>query len=481
METSRWPTAEPRHISGLDQRSFLHLRQVIGIQVVDDWWPWLQANFPNRQIATGIWFFIGFVLCCLSRNIRSSIGGVLKALVQRKLIILFGWTIFNVGVLCWLLSMIALWARDQLTATVLWTAMSGLALAGRTLSAGNDQGYFKRLSVDCLKITVVLEFLVVGHSFSLPIELALVFVMTVLALLIEVWRAKDELASVRTLFEWIVAGVVAFVLWKALWSIWDRPDAFFTTKTGRNFLLPMLLTVGSIPFLYILHCYANIELARVRIGQKTFQSDELKRYARRRFFLRFMARPRLLLHAARQFHSLPAGTRNDVDQIVADVVVHERLRKNPPNVDGNLGWSPYLACEFLKPEGFETSDYHRGAGGDPWWAESSPVDLDSGVLANTACFYVEGLQERATTLKLRAHFNGASDPASGKARFNQVAEFLLERSIAGDSGHARAAVQSDEDFVLTIRGVRIARETEPYPDQAGFVLSLILSRGNTAV
>ena len=448
---------------------------------MDDWWPWLQANFPNRQIATGIWLFIGVVLCCLSRNIRSSIGGVLKAPVQRKLVILFGWTIFNVGVLCWLLSMIGLWARDQLTATVLWTALSGLALAVRTLSAGNEQGYFKRLVVDCLKITVILEFLVVGYSFSLPIELLLVLVMTVLALSIEFSRAKDELASVRTLLEWIVTGVVAFVLWKAIWGIWDRPDAFFTTKTGRNFLLPILLTAGSIPFLYVLHCYSNIELARIRIGQKTFQSDELKRYARRRFYLRFMARPKLLLRAARQFHSLPAETRDDVDQIVADVVVHERRRKNPPSVDGNLGWSPYLACEFLKPEGFETNDYHRGARGDSWWAESSPVEIDSEVLANTACFYVEGLEDRATTLKLKAHFYGASDLASGKARFNQVAEVLLERSIAGGFGHARAAIQSDEDFVLTIHGTRIARRTEPYPNQAGFELSFVLSRANAAV
>ena len=404
-----------------------------------------------------------------------------KALVQRKLVILFGWTILNVGVLCWLLSMIGLWGRDQATATVLWTVLSGLALVGRTLSAGNDQGYFKRLFVDCLKITVVLEFLVVGYSFSLPTELLLVFFMTILVLSIEASRAKDELASVRKLFEWIVAGVVTFVLWKAVWGIWDRPDAFFTTKTGRNFLLPMLLTAGSIPFLYLLHCYSNIEIARIRMDLKTFQSDELKQYARRRFLLRFMARPRLLLRAARQFHSIPAETTDDVDRIVAEILAHERRRKNPPDVDGNLGWSPYLACEFLKSEGFETSDYHRAPGGDSWWAESNHIDLDNQVLASTACFYVEGLEDRATTLKLKGRFNGPSDPVSAKDRFNQVAEVLLERSIAGDLGRVRAAVQSDEDFVLTIGETRIERETEPYPNQAGFALSFVLSRGNLLV
>lgn len=38
-------------------------------------------------------------------------------------------------------------------------------------------------------------------------------------------------------------------------------------------------------------------------------------------------------------------------------------------------------------------------------------------------------------------------------------------SIRGDLGLALAAVQSHEDFVLTIRETRIARKTEPYPNR----------------
>ena len=451
----------------------------MGIEFVNDWWCWVQATFPNRQIATGIWLLIALFPCFFSRNIRSSIGGVLKALLQRKLVILFGLTILNIGVLCWLLSTTGLWGRDQLAATFFWTVLSGFSLAGRTLSAGDDQGYFKRLFLDCLKITVVLEFLVVGYSFSLPIELVLVPVLTILALSIEVSRTRDEFASVRKLFEWVVAAVVVFVLWKAVWSIWDRLDAFFTTKTGRNFLLPMFLTVGSIPFLYFLHCYSNVEIARIRMDLKTFQSDELRRYARRRFFLRFMTRPRLLRRATRQFHSLPAETTDDVDQIVSEVLVHERRRKNPPNVDEHLGWSPYSARDFLKLEGFETSDYHRAPGGDQWWANSNPVDLDSQALPNTATFYVEGLEDLATTLKLKGDFNSAFDPALAKERFNEIAQVLLERSIGGKLRRAQLAVEEDEDFVLTIQETRVVRKTEPYPNQASFGLSFVLARGDS--
>ncbi len=446
---------------------------------MNDWWPWAQATFPNRQIATGIWLLIAFLLSFSSKNIRSSIGGVLKALLQRKLVLLFGSSILNVSILCWLFSTFGLWSPDQLPATVLWTVLSGFSLIGRTLSAKDDQGYFKRLFLDCFKIIVVLEFLIVGYSFSLPIELVLVPLMTFLVLLIEFSRTKVEYASVKKLFEWIAIAVTAIVLWKAVGNIWDQPDAFFTTKTGRNFLLPGLLTVASIPFLYIWYCYSHIENARIRINLKTFQSDDVKHYARRRFFLTFMTRPQLLRRATRQFHSMPARTSGDVDQIVSDILVHERRRKSPPDVDENLGWSPYLAREFLKLEGFETSDYHRAPGGDQWWVDSNHVDLDSQVLPNTASFYVEGLEDLATTLKLKGYFNSTFDPTLAKERFNEIAQVLLERSITGNLWRAQVATQSDEDFVLVIEKTRVARKTEWYPNQAGFELNFVLVRGNS--
>ena len=166
----------------------------------------------------------------------------------------------------------------------------------------------------------------------------------------------------------------------------------------------------------------------------------------------------------------------------SDVLVHERRRKNPPERRRKGGLEPLLGVRVPQAGGVRNKRLsQRRLEGTHGGQSRVAVDLDSQVLANTASFYVEGLEDRATTLKLKGHFNGPSDPASGKARFNQVAEVLLERSIAGDFGHARAAIQSDEDFVLTIHGTRIERKTEPYPNQAGFELSFVLSRANAAV
>ena len=116
---------------------------------MDDWWPWVQAAFPNRQIASGVWLLIALLLCVYSKTIRSSIGGLVKAVLHRKLVILFGSMVFSAGALCWLFSTFGLWRADQMPATVLWNVLSGFALLGRTLSAKEDEGYFKRLFLDC--------------------------------------------------------------------------------------------------------------------------------------------------------------------------------------------------------------------------------------------------------------------------------------------------------------------------------------------
>ena len=446
---------------------------------MNDWWIWVQATFNNREIATGIWFLFAFVLCLLHKDIRSGMWGVLKASMQIKLLILFGSLPVNVTGLCWLSSRFGLWTPGQLLPTILWIFLSGIALTCRALSAKEDEGYFNTLFLDSFKIAGILEFLVVAYSFSLPVEFVLVPCMAFVALVSDFAGIKNEHASVKTLFEWIAFAVLVVMLWKVVGSILEQPEAFFTTQTGRNFLLPVLLTVGSIPFLYFWYCYSHIEDARIRINLKTFQSKELKRYARKRFFLTFMARPWLLRRATRQFHIIPANTYSDVDQIIADIFIHERNSESPPEVDENLGWSPYLARDFLKAEGLRTGDYHSSHDGAEWWASSNYIDLDNQVFPNSVAFYVEGIRELVTTLKLKGHFRDDFDPASAKEKFNEIAQTLLKKSISGDLHRVQDALNSDKDFALAVNKTQVVRRTELYTNEKGFELYFILARGTT--
>ena len=439
-------------------------------------WSWVQETFNNREIATGIWILVAFISCVLLRGVRTGVRDVIKACFQTKLLILFGSLSLNIAGICWLFSRLGLWTHKQWAPTVLWYFLSGLALTGRAISAKEDERHFRNLTLDCFRIAAIFEFLVVAYSFSLPVELVLVFVIAFVGLMIAVCEVTENSASVKKLFERVTLAIVSVMLWKSIGSIWDQPDVFFTTQTGRNFLLPGLLMLGCVPFFYFWYCYSHVENARVRINFKTFQSDSLKRYARRRFFRAFMIRPWLLQRATRQFQVMPAVTTNDVDQIVSEISAYERERENPPGVDENLGWGPYLACNFLKEEGLQTEDYHSVHEGREWWAASKHVELDTQVLPNQAVFNIEGTRGLVTTLRLKGDFFDEGDITVALQRFNDIAQTLVEKGIPGDVEDARRAINSDGDFTLVLGNTRMARETDRYPNGRNFELSFILVR-----
>lgn len=187
-----------------------------------------------------------------------------------------------------------------------------------------------------------------------------------------------------------------------------------------------MLTIGSIPVLYLLFCYSHIQQARIQIDQKTFQSDELKQYARKRFFLIFPLRPWLLRRATRQFHILPAKTNADVDRIVSTILDYERHEEEPLTVDPSRGWSPFDAREFLKEYGLQTNDYHQGY--DEYWASSPYVDLDTHMLPNKAVFYIEGLEGVVTTLKLTGKLIDDFDSREAIRKLRDIGALLCEKA-----------------------------------------------------
>ena len=444
---------------------------------MNEFWVFPQATFNNREIATGIWLLFAFFLCLFLKDIRSSMWDILKTTMQRKLILLFGSLAVNIAGLCWFFSCFGLWTSEQFASTILWFFLSGLVLTGRTFSVKEDENYFKNLLWDSIKVAGIFEFVIVAYTFSLLTELMLVPFMTFIGVIITVASHNEEHATVKVLFEWIAFAVVVMFLWHSVGSIWEQPELFFTTLTGRNFLLPGLLTVGSIPFFYACYCYSHIELARIQINLKTFQSDALKRYAQKRFFFTYIVRPWLLKRATRQFHLLPASTNSDVDQIIEDILYYERHSKYPPEVDENLGWCSYLARDFLKAEGLRTDDFHSGYDGVKWYAKSNSVDLDDQILPNRVAFYIEGTRGLVTTLKLKGHFCDDYNPTIAKEKFNEIAKILVQRSISGNLHRILDSIWLVENFPMTVDETRVIREIERYPDGNFFEVHFILLRG----
>lgn len=354
--------------------------------------------------------------------------------------------------------------------------IAGCVMAGRALQAQEDDGHFRGLLKGSLRLGGVFEFIVVAESFGIVTELALVPILFLLGAMLVISEAKPEHAQIKTLLEFALAAIVVTFLWNSISSIWDQPEQFFTTDTGRNFIFPILMTIGCIPVFYVLYCYSHIEQARIQINQKTFQSDEIKQYARKRFFLTFMLRPWLLRRATRQFHVLPAKSNADVDQIIGDIVNYERSEETPPEIDPSVGWSPFLARDFLKEHGLRTNDYHEGY--DEYWASSDYVDLDDHILPNNAIFYIEGEDGVVKTLKLTGKFRDDFDGSSAIVKLREIAQALCLAAI-GESDIDFETFLPDADVFETdaiIDGVTLRSWANRYPSGTGYEVFFALSR-----
>lgn len=443
---------------------------------MEQFFNWLTATFNNRELAIGLWVAAGLLFCLTRSDLRKGLWSVLRALLAPKLLIFFGIIAANVAALCWLLAAIGLWSTAQIPATILWFVIAGCVMGGRALQAQEDDGHFRGLLKGSLRLGGVFEFIVVAQSFAIITELALVPILFLLGAMLVMSEAKPEHAQVKTLLEFILAGIVAIFLWNSISAIWDQPEQFFTTDTGRNFIFPILMTIGCIPVFYVLYCYSHIEQARIQINLKTFQSDELKQYARKRFFLTFMLRPWLLRRATRQFHVLPAKSNADVDQIISDILSYERSEEAPPEIDPLVGWSPFLARDFLKEHGLRTNDYHEGY--DEYWASSNYVDLDDHILPNNAIFYIEGEGGVVKTLKLTGKFRDDFDGASAMVRLREIAHTLCLAAIGNSDIDFKVFLPDADVFEkeAVIGGATLRSWAKRYPSEKGYEVFFTLSR-----
>lgn len=268
--------------------------------MLPDLWRIVTENFNNREIAGTIWLLLAFVFFLLkATDERRSLAHVFRAILAPRLLAVFGYFAGCVALLAWIGNSLGFWNLSQTIPTIVWYFIGGLPLLFRAFDTKEGSQYFLGYAKAVVSGTALLEFIYVAKTFSLPAELALTPIITVVAMLAVFSERDPEHAQVNTVMNWLLAAIAVAIFWNSISQILDTPEYFFTADTLHAFILPIYFTIGSIPFFYALHCYSHIEGARIQIDQKTFQSEELKRYVQKRFILVFLARPSLLRRATR--------------------------------------------------------------------------------------------------------------------------------------------------------------------------------------
>jgi hypothetical protein len=230
----------------------------------------------NREKATLIWLAIALAAALTQAEIRESLWACVKAFASIKivgpLLALAGWTIGLVVIA----HSVGLWEADVRNDTVYWFLTIGLAFVF-SLKKVTEGGFFRKTTRRALALTAFVEGFSNLAVFGLALELVLLPFVTFLAVLLVVSESKEEYAPVRRLLNGLLTIVGVCVLVYVAVRVAGDFDA---SHTLRALALPVWLTIGSVPFVYVFAVLVGYEQAFMRIDLHTDDPTHSRRAKR---------------------------------------------------------------------------------------------------------------------------------------------------------------------------------------------------------
>ena len=215
----------------------------------------------NREWAILIWG-VGIFLVLMARaEIRSSVGQLLQILLSPQLLIpllaMIGYVIGET----WLGYKAHLWRSDLIKDTIVWFVISAWALFFGYTQASKQPHFFRRRLVAVISIPVFIEFFANLFVLNLLAELVLQPFLLFLGLLIAVAESDERFRVLRTPLNTLLAAVGLSLLAYSVRQLLISWNAVNKPVTALQFALPIWLTIGILPYIYLLSLYSNYQKA----------------------------------------------------------------------------------------------------------------------------------------------------------------------------------------------------------------------------
>jgi hypothetical protein len=218
----------------------------------------------NREIAVLVWTGAFLAWALLKKDLRGPLWNVVKAFLQPAILLP------TIGYFAWAAGLVFLAAREGVwnwevaSDTVVW-AIASFALLFHSEEVLHGDHFLRRKAAKALQATILVEVFINLVVFPLIVELILVPLVTFLAMtsafssLQPQWQEGGRL--VDGALAWIGLTLLAYVGIRLATN-----PGLLNETTGLRFLLPVWLSLGVLPYIYLLALYAGYDSAFRRIN-----------------------------------------------------------------------------------------------------------------------------------------------------------------------------------------------------------------------
>lgn len=285
--------------------------------------------FSSREVATGIWLVLLLAFALTKADVRQALARLLVTFVRPKIlvpVVLMG--AYTAGVV-WILSNVGLWDFSLLKDTILWFILTGFVVATTAVTSPTPDQVIVSSLRDSLKVVVLLEFLVNAHTFSLPAELLLVPIVSIVVMLDAVARTDEKYSGVARFLSSVQVVFGFGILISALSWAAANHTTLLSLDGLRGVALGPILSVMFIPAIYTLVLYANYEKVFMRLHMGRDKERPLVRYAKRKMLQYAHLRLSRVLELTRRAGDIMRITRReDVDELIQLIEAKRPSRYN---------------------------------------------------------------------------------------------------------------------------------------------------------
>jgi cytochrome c biogenesis protein CcdA len=225
-----------------------------------------------------------------------------------------------IGIL-FLLSKMSFWDFSILKDTIFWFFSVALVMFFNANNI-NSNSYFFDIARDSVKWTIILEFITNFYTFSLPIELILIPILIVVAFtqaFAEVYKERKDYEQankfLKNVLSFIGTVIILFSLYKTIVSY----KQLFTVDNLKSLLLPIVLTVLIIPFIYLLSVGINYENLFLRVRFMT-NDAHLKKKIKWKIFLRAKLSLSKLLRISKRINKADLYSDDDLEHYMINLL-----------------------------------------------------------------------------------------------------------------------------------------------------------------
>jgi len=223
-------------------------------------------SFNNRERAIVVWLLLFSLWILFRKDTRVAVFNVLKVFFDKKIISIVLGMILYTSLIVFSLYKLELWDAFLLKDTIFWVIGTALVLLFNTNKATQNVSFFKETVFKAFRLVVILEFIINFYAFGFWAEMVLIPALVIIGGMSALTDTKVEYKTVKGFINSVLAVIGFFMVIFAVSSLITNYQTFITLKNFNTLVLPPLLTLFYIPYLYLFALVMAYETLFVRLG-----------------------------------------------------------------------------------------------------------------------------------------------------------------------------------------------------------------------